>query len=664
MKVNSSQFNYQYGDQIHFPYSIASLVSYIQSKPELSKNFQFEKTFVFRDNVEEYIQRCKNTDILLCSCYVWNWAITKHLANEVKKINPDCMIIFGGPQIPDLSDDFFKLHPYVDMIVHGEGEKVLEEIFTELTKNKDFSKIKGIETKDFRNSPQERINNLDDLPSPYLTNTVWNLVDKIDGLRWIAAWETNRGCPYQCTFCDWGSATFSKIRKWEESRIFNEIEWFAENQIPYIDCCDANFGIFQQRDFRIAEKLKQVSLEKHFPERIRPAWAKNSSEKIIPIAKQLQEGNILGAVTLAVQSLDTETLNVIKRANIRFNTFEELTKTFRENNIPTYTEIIMGLPGETLETYKQGLENIAFTKIDSVFIYHCSVLPNAPMNVPEYRKKYGIKTVKSPIMLVHSSIHNRGIQEYEEIITESSSCPQDDLKEIYLFSWSFLTLQSLGILGHITNFYNSLYNIGYMEFFEIFLDFCRQNDDTVFTDEYNKVVKFRDNGYAGKGWDEYDPKIGEIIWPIEEASWLRLTFDKQKLIADTVTLLDFLEMKLNLKTDKNILNDLVKFQVFMLTTRDNKNKVKTENFEFDWKEFFMNNSKLSKKNMRYYYTNLVTEQDETKWSYKTIWYGRRSRDYKCQLLDLKIDESDTNSSNKTVDSNNAFCDTINTGMGP
>ena len=130
MKVNSSQFNYQYGDQIHFPYSIASLVSYIQSKPELSKNFQFEKTFVFRDNVEEYIQRCKNTDILLCSCYVWNWAITKHLANEVKKINPDCMIIFGGPQIPDLSDDFFKLHPYVDMIVHGEGEKVLEEIFT------------------------------------------------------------------------------------------------------------------------------------------------------------------------------------------------------------------------------------------------------------------------------------------------------------------------------------------------------------------------------------------------------------------------------------------------------------------------------------------------------------------------------------------------------
>ena len=83
-----------------------------------------------------------------------------------------------------------------------------------------------------------------------------------------------------------------------------------------------------------------------------------------------------------MQSLDTNTLDIMKRANIKFDSFGELTTIFRENNIPTYTELIMGLPGETLETFKQGLENIAHTKIDTVFIYHCSVLPNAPMNVP------------------------------------------------------------------------------------------------------------------------------------------------------------------------------------------------------------------------------------------------------------------------------------------
>ena len=635
LKVNSCEFNYQYGDQIHFPYRISSLVAYIKSRENLGNNFKFEKAFVLRENVDEYIKECVDTDILLCSCYVWNWEITNFLAKEVKKLNPNCLIIFGGAQVPDFSIDFFKQHTYVDILVHGEGEIVLEELLTEFLNNKDYSKIKGLETKDFRNPPQERINNLDDLPSAYLTNTVWELVDKIDGIRWIAGWETNRGCPYACTFCDWGSATFTKVRKWEESKIFKEIEWFAKNQIPYIDCCDANFGIFQERDFRIAEKLKDVALKTHYPERVRPAWAKNSSEKIIPIAKQLQEGGILGAVTLAVQSLDTNTLNIIKRANIKFDAFSELTETFRNNKIPTYTELIMGLPGETLDTFKDGLENIAQTKIDTVFIYNCTILPNAPMNVPEYREKYKIQSVLSPIMLVHSSIHNRGNhQEYEEIVTATSTCSLDELKETYLYSWCYLTLQSLGILEHVTNFYNNSFNLGYIKFFEIFLEFCRAKK-SVFSEEFDRIIEFRNNGYAGKGWDEYDPKIGEIIWPIEEASWLRISFNEQKLLTSIGLLLEFLENKLNLKNSKKLLDDLAKFQVFMLTTRDNKNKIKTQNFDFDWKNYFMNNCKLTEKNVVYSYDNLVIESNPTKWSYKTIWYGRRSKDYKCGMSILQ-----------------------------
>jgi len=635
IKVHSSEFNYQYGDQIHFPYRISSLIAYIRSKEVLNKNFDFQKAGVLRENVDEYIQECKDADILLCSCYVWNWEITNFLASEVRKINPNCTIVFGGAHVPDFSEDFFEEHPYVDILVHGEGEIVLEEFLTAYMGDKNYSDVKGLETKEFRNPPQDRINDLDSLPSAYLTNTVWDLVDKIDGINWIAGWETNRGCPYQCTFCDWGSATFTKVRKWEESKIFKEIEWFGENKIPYIDCCDANFGIFQERDFRIAKKLKEVALKTHYPDRVRPAWAKNSSEKIIPIAKELQEGDILGAVTLAVQSLDSNTLDIVKRANIKFDAFSELTKIFRNNGIPTYTELIMGLPGETLETFKDGLESIAQTKVDTVFIYNCSILPNAPMNAPEYKEKYKIKSVRSPIMLVHSSIHNRGShQEYEDIITSNIYCSLDELKEIYLYSWCFLTLQSLGVLEHITNFYNHSFNIEFVKFFEIFLEFCRTKE-SIFSHEYDRVIEFRNNGYAGKGWDEIDTTIGEIIWPMEEASWLRITYDVEKFSTGLDLLVEFVEEKLNLKNSKKVLEDLTKFQLFMLTTRNNKNKFKTESFEFDWKNYFITNSKLTKKNITYTYDNLVTESDEMKWSYKTIWYGRRSRDYKCQYPNLR-----------------------------
>lgn len=633
-KVNNSQFNYQYGDQIHFPYSIASLVSYIKSKEQLASHFKFEKTFVFRDKVDEYIQQCKDTDILLCSCYVWNWEITTYLASEVKKINPNCLIIFGGPQIPEFSQDFFIKYPFVDIIVHGEGEYVLENILTTYLKDQDYSNIKGLETKTFRTSPQERINDLDSLPSPYLTNLVWELVDKVDKVRWIASWETNRGCPYQCTFCDWGSATFTKMRKWEESRLFKEIEWFAQNKIPYIDCCDANFGIYQERDLRLATKLKEEALKTHYPEKIRPAWAKNSSEKIIPIAKELQAGGILGAVTLAVQSLDPDTLNIVKRANMKFDKFSDLVSEFRLHNIPTYTELIMGLPGETLESFKNGLENITHTKIPLVFIYNCGVLPNAPMNMPEYKEKYKIKTTRSPIMLVHSSIDKRGMPEYEEIIIGTNTCTLDELKEIYLYSWSFLTFQSLGILAEIAEYYNKTYDLPFMKFYETFLEYCRK-EKSIFAQEFERIIIHRNNGYAGKGWDHYDPQLGEIIWPIEEASWLRLTQNKDNLTDGIHSLLEYFEKKHNYSTPKLILQDLAEFQIFLLTTKDSKEGIKIKQFECDWKSFFVNNTPLIQAQKTYYYKNMVTENDPILWNYKVIWYGRRSSHYKCHPENLQ-----------------------------
>jgi len=633
-KVNSSQFNYQYGDQIHFPYSIATLVSYIKSKENLAPSFKFEKTFVFRDKVDEYIQQCKDTDILLCSCYVWNWELTTYFASQVKKLNPKCTIIFGGPQIPDLPQDFFTRYPFVDIIVHGEGEHVLEHTLEAYLSDKNYTNIKGLETKDFRNPSQERINDLDSIPSPYLTNTVWELVDKMNDVKWIASWETNRGCPYQCTFCDWGSATFTKMRKWEESRLFKEIEWFAENKIPYIDCCDANFGIYQERDLRIATKLKEIALKTHYPERIRPAWAKNSSEKIIPIAKELQAGGILGAVTLAVQSLDKETLNIIKRANIKFDKFSDLVNEFRLHNIPTYTEIIMGLPGETLERYKSGLENIAHTKIGIVFIYNCGVLPNAPMNAPAYKEQYQIKVIRSPIMLVHSSMHKRGMPEYEEIIVSTSTCSTEELKQVYLYSWSFLTFHSLGILEQVAEYYSKTYGLEYMKFYEFLLEFCRK-EDSIFSEEFQKVTEHIDRGYSGKGWDHFDQQLGEITWPIEEASWLRLTKNREKLQNDINRFLEYCEKKQNYGTPKSVLYDLSKFQAFLLTTKDTKNETKIEQFNHDWKNFFTDSTELKQLEKTYYYKNKVMESDQILWNYKVIWYGRRSRDYKCYPENLQ-----------------------------
>ena len=546
--VNSSQYNFQYGNRIHFPYSIAMLETFLQSNDHINQNFKFGKTFVFREHVEEDINKCKNSDILLCSCYVWNWEITIHLAKQVKKINPNCLIIFGGPQVPEDTTGFFEKHPFVDILVHGEGEKIIENIFNTYLGDKDFSDVKGITTKEFKTTFEGRINDLDILPSPYLTSNIWELVEKVEGVKWICSWETHRGCPYLCTFCDWGSATFTKMRKFSEERLFKELEWFAENKIGYIDCCDANFGIFFERDLRLGRKLKELALTKKFPQTFQQSWAKNSSEKIIPIAKELQEGGLLTAVTLSVQSLDENTLDIIKRENMKFDKFSNLSNQFRQQGLPTYSEFIRGLPGETLETFKQGLEQlIGESKIDTIYIFHCIILPNAPMNIPEYREKYKIKTVRSPIYLGHSSVNNRTMEEYENVVISTSSATEEDIQEMYLYSWVILSMHSFGILEYVSRYYKKAHGMSFMKFYEEVIEFCK-TEKSIFSEEYEKVIEHRDKGYQGKGWNHHDPNLGDIFWPIEEATWLRLTSQKKRTLDGINSLLDYLEKKLGYTT--------------------------------------------------------------------------------------------------------------------
>ena len=634
-KVNSSQFNYQYRGRIHFPYSIGMLVAYVKGKPELSKEFNFEKTFVFRDKADEYIEQCKDSDILLCSCYVWNWEITTKLVKEVKKINPKCLVVFGGPQVPNNTEGFFEKYPFVDILVHGEGEYVLGNILEAYLKGKDFSEVLGIETKDSKNPIQPRINDFGDLPSPYLTNLIWDLVETSPKIQWIAAWETLRGCPYACTFCDWGSAIATKMRKFEEEKIMQEIEWFGENKIPYIDCCDANFGIYQDRDMRIAKKMNEVSKEMGYPKTFHPTFAKVSSEKIIPIAKELYDSGLLRAVTLSLQSLDPATLKIIKRANIKFDKFSELTESFRNAGLPTYTEIIRGLPGETLENFKKGLEVIVSdTKVDHLLIHNCGVFPNAPMAEPTYVEQHKIKTIRSPIFLWHSDVTNRGIPEYEEIAIGAFSYTLEDLKEMFLYSWLMVVFQNMGILEFISKFYQKTHNLTFINFYDIFIDFCK-TEKTIFSEQYEIVSKYIEDGYSGKGWNFHDPDLGEIYWPIDEAAWAKLAWDENKLKEDMLLFVNYLESKKDYKNKTELIQDLVKWNVFLLTTRDNDNSIKTETFKFAWKHYFSNDSQLQESDKIYSYENKIIATDGKTWSWETIFVGRWETKFKIYPLLLQ-----------------------------
>ena len=127
----------------------------------------------------------------------------------------------------------------LQVLVHGEGELIFASLLREFICNREYHTLQGITFRSpdvaqgFVSNPDaNRIESLDELPSPYLNGTFDEMIqrygDKITG----ALWETNRGCPYSCTFCDWGNADVNKIKKYDLSRLYNEIQWISNNILP------------------------------------------------------------------------------------------------------------------------------------------------------------------------------------------------------------------------------------------------------------------------------------------------------------------------------------------------------------------------------------------------------------------------------------------------
>ena len=241
------------------PYSVGILWSFCRTSETVKNSFELDKLVWRREDIETLAQDIKDNAVVGFSCYVWNWKYNQALAKRLKELNPNILIVFGGPQVPLEREELFDILPFVDIVVKTEGEITLRNILACYARNESYSTVPGIKINGGADTGNSiRIQDLDIIPSPYLTGVFDDIMRENKDVNWNALLETNRGCPYQCTFCDWGSLTYSKVKKFDLNRVLDEIEWFGKNNIDYLNICDANFGIFPERDAKIAQKYMEV----------------------------------------------------------------------------------------------------------------------------------------------------------------------------------------------------------------------------------------------------------------------------------------------------------------------------------------------------------------------------------------------------------------------
>ena len=170
-----------------------------------------------------------------------------------------------------------------------------------------------------------------------------------------------------------------------------------------------------KRDLEIASKIRESHDKYNWPRSIWATWAKNSNEKVIEIANILKP-MLLAGVTIAYESLDETTLKNVRRANISLEKFNKVREFIKSKGLKTHTDVILGLPGETKDSYLNGLRKVCDQKFDQVVTFNTRMLGGTEMNHPDYIKKHGIES-KHRMLTGGYGIY-RGIKsvENEEVI--------------------------------------------------------------------------------------------------------------------------------------------------------------------------------------------------------------------------------------------------------
>ncbi len=435
------QINNSFANHNYLPYSVGLIQAYIQKHLPATLPVEFLLPLYKRIHVVPAVERLKPAQIVFFSAYVWNMGLSLKIAEQLKQLNPEVVNVFGGPQVPSRRlREFLAAHPFVDIVVPGEGEAVSLSILENFAAG-DWRKIPGIGFLDDHGAmiltpSVERIGCIDSIPSPYLSGVFAPLMKAYPQEEWIALWETNRGCPFTCAYCDWGAAARSKVLAFDLERLYREIDWFSNNEIEFVFCCDANFGILP-RDIEFVKYFSANKKTKGFPKALSVQNTKNSSDRIYAIEKIMSEAGLSKGVALALQSLNRETLSHIKRSNISIGHFKDLQKKFSADNIETFTDLILGLPCETYESFVDGASSVIESgQHHRIQFNNLSILPNSDMGDEQYQKRYGFAIVKTKIINAHGSLlDEEEVEETQELVVGTNSMTKEEWVRVRVFGW-------------------------------------------------------------------------------------------------------------------------------------------------------------------------------------------------------------------------------------
>ena len=367
-------------------------------------------------------------DILAFSVFGWNYYNFGKMAETFRQVNPKGWCIVGGTHVSHQAERVFRMFPAIDVIVNGEGEKPFVNLLRARLRGHsrhELGDVRGITFKSeegrIQVTPDEaRFKELDEIPSPFLTGAI-PLVDQHGTFLYdVAMMETNRGCPYKCAFCYWGGATGQKVSKFSRDRLSAELELFGRLGVENIALCDANFGMLPS-DREFLDDLLGTRAKHGYPRNMVNSWAKNKSKVFYDIVETMHRARLSGDFTLALQTLSPAALESSNRNNMKLNNFEDLCDWLNDRGLPSYVELIWGLPGETCSSFLEGYDRAA-KYTPRIATYTNMLLPNSDYDAK--RHEYAFVTTRGDEY------------DFEYVLSHKTMSYEDNVRMHHFLFWS------------------------------------------------------------------------------------------------------------------------------------------------------------------------------------------------------------------------------------
>lgn len=472
---------------LYVPLNIGYLAAH--AKQRFGKEVEIR---LFKDPVRmlEHV-RLEQPDLVGLSLYYWNHNLNAYVVRKVRE-HTRARIVLGGASVDSDAQEQQALlarFPGVDWLVQNEGEDGFGQIVAHLLGGAPPVFSMGLS------------GDLARIASPYLDGTL----DEFLHGDYQPLIQTSRFCPYTCAFCVSGKNR-GKLRAFPIDRVREEIVYLAARYRDWPDALlyivDENFGILE-RDLEVAQLLRDAHEHLNFPRKL----FYYNDKRFTRISRQLHE--LLGhmchhGVTLSLQSDNPETLKAIKRRNLSDEEIASALAWARDLGLKTSTELIFGLPMETLDSFLALLDKSARMGFDAIQCYNLIVFDGIEMNRAAYRAEHRIRTQRRLIHGAHLEIEGERIVESEEVVVSSRSFDFEDYKLIRKLNVLF---HAIFIHGWNRDFFRTAVAQGesITGLLRAFMDHCREPGWDSFLAELNQAIES----------DLFDPGGAEPAEPLK-----------------------------------------------------------------------------------------------------------------------------------------------------